>query len=152
MRWRWKVENVLAGGNAGEKRGDDYAARIYLTFDVQPRDLGIWDRATLKLARAIYGNIPGRAINYIWASRVERGAVLDSAYMGSFTKLVAVQSGEEHVGKWRTEERNVYRDYLDFYGKPPPRINGVAIMTDSDNTDSEVTAYYGDIEFSEADP
>lgn len=152
LRWRWKVENVIEGGDARKKEGDDYAARIYLTFDVPPADLGFWDRAALRIARALYGDVPGRGINYIWASTVEKGMVLDSAYVGSFTKLVAVESGAEHVGAWRSEERNVYRDYVSFYGKPPPPVSGVAIMTDSDDTGGNAIAFYGDIEFRDTTP
>jgi hypothetical protein len=147
LRWRWKVENVLTRGDARSKKGDDYPARIYLTFDVHSEDLGLWERTALGLARRIYGTVPGRAINYIWASSVAEGTVLDSPYVGRFTKLVAIESGSRYLGKWRSEERNVYRDYVSFYGKAPPPVVGVAIMTDSDDTGESGVAFYGDIEF-----
>jgi len=45
------------------------------------------------------------------------------------------------------EERNVYEDYKRAFREEPPKISGVAIMTDTDNTGESATAYYGDIIF-----
>jgi len=147
LRWRWKVEGVLVAGDARTKKGDDYAARVYVVFDARPEDLGFIDRAKWRLARTIFGDVPTRAINYIWASNLEQGASVNSPYAGSFAKLLAVESGSQHVGVWRSEERNVYRDYMDLYGEVPAPIVAVAIMTDSDDTGDAVVAFYGDVEF-----
>lgn len=147
LRWRWKVEAVLQQGDARRKDGDDYAARIYLTFEPAKSDLSFWERTSLALARTIYGDVPSRAINYVWASRIEKGAVVDSAYVGRFVKLIAVESGAGAAGLWQTEERDVYADYRELFGSDPPMVVGVAIMTDSDDTGERVRAWYGDLEF-----
>lgn len=147
LRWRWKVEGVLSRGDARRKDGDDYAARIYLSFASVEEDLTFWERTSLVFARMIYAEVPSRAINYIWANKLAKGASVDSAYAGRSVKLVAVQSGGEEVERWHTEERDVYADYLELFGSDPPRVKGVAIMTDSDDTGERVRAWYGDIEF-----
>jgi hypothetical protein len=151
LRWRWKVDGVLEKGDARRKDGDDYPARIYLTFEPGTQDLTFWERAGLRIARRIYGDFPSRAINYVWASRIEKGAIVDSAYVGAFVKLIAIESGPEHVGGWRVEERDVYADYKRLYGSDPPVVVGVAIMTDTDDTGEAVRAWYGDLEFLAAD-
>lgn len=147
LRWRWKVEAVLSNGDARRKDGDDYAARIYLSFEPAPDELTFWERTSLALARAIYGDVPSRAINYVWANRIAKGAWVDSAYVGRSVKLVAVQSGTGEAGRWHTEERDVYSDYRELFGSDPPAVVGVAIMTDSDDTGESVRAWYGDVEF-----
>jgi hypothetical protein len=147
LRWRWKVEGVLGGGDATRKDGDDYAARIYLTFEPNPADLSFWERASLGLARTIYGDVPSREINYIWANRLEQGRTIDSPYVGKFVKLVAVQSGAGEAGRWHTQERDVFADYRRLFGADPPPVVGVAIMTDSDDTGERAHAWYGDVEF-----
>ena len=59
--------------------------------------------------------------------------------------MVAVESGNENVGKWITEHRNVYKDFKALFGEEPPAAGGIAIMTDTDNTGESATAYYDDI-------
>jgi hypothetical protein len=59
--------------------------------------------------------------------------------------MVAVEPGDEKSGTWVTEERNVYEDYRKFFEEDPPEIGAVALMTDTNNTRGETTAYYGDI-------
>jgi hypothetical protein len=145
LEWRWKVDSVVQDGNARTKEGDDYPARLYVTFDYE--DLGFGDKVKLVALRALgYDEIPTRALNYIWANRVERGAVLENAYT-DWVMMVAVQSGAARTGEWVTERRNVLQDYREAFGGDPPPVNGVAIMTDTDNTNGTATAYYGDILF-----
>jgi hypothetical protein len=49
--------------------------------------------------------------------------------------------------QWRRYERDVRADYEKAFGEAPGPLVGVAIMTDSDNTRSNVRAWYGDIRF-----
>jgi hypothetical protein len=149
LEWRWKISGVVEDGNARTKNGDDYAARLYVTFDYD--DLGVMDRVKLTALRALgYDELPTRALNYIWANRVPRDTIMQNAFT-DWVMMVPVQSGNEHAGKWKTERRNVLKDYRAAFGGDPPPVNGVALMTDTDNTNGEATAYYGDIVFRAAE-
>ena len=64
--------------------------------------------------------------------------------------MIVVRSGPQGVGTWMEEERNIYEDYKKAFDGEPPMINGVAIMTDTDNTGESAIAYYGDIVFKNA--
>lgn len=147
LRWRWKVEGVLQKGDARTKAGDDYPARLYLIFDPDPSEFTFFQRTALRVVRGLYGDVPGRAISYIWASQLAQGEAVDSPYAGSFAKLVAVKSGATEAGRWHVETRDVAADYRAMFGSAPARLVGVAIMTDSDDTKEEAHAWYGDIEF-----
>jgi hypothetical protein len=59
--------------------------------------------------------------------------------------LIAVQSGRERIGTWVSEERNIYQDYIAYFGEQPPEVVAIAIMTDTDNTGEDAVAYYADI-------
>jgi hypothetical protein len=59
--------------------------------------------------------------------------------------MIAVESGEEKVGRWIVERRNVYEDFKMLFGDEPPEVGGIAIMTDTDQTGESVTAYYDDV-------
>ena len=64
--------------------------------------------------------------------------------------MFVLESGEEKLNAWVSEERNVNEDYKKAFGDEPSMINGVALMTDTDNTRETATAYYGDIVFKKA--
>jgi len=150
LAWRWRVEGVIEKGDARTREGDDYAARVYVLFEYEPEKTGYLDRIKYRLAEAIYGiEPPGLAIDYIWANRLEKGAAIANAYTER-VMMVAVESGAGHAGEWRSEERNVYDDYKRLFGAEPPRIKGIAVMADSDNTKESAVSYYDDIIFKKA--
>ena len=91
-----------------------------------------------------------RAINYIWATNAETGTIAPNAY-SNWVYMVVTESGEERTGEWITHSQNIFEDYKTAFGEDPPRINGIAIMTDTDNTKSNAIAFYGDIVFRKAD-
>jgi hypothetical protein len=145
LRWRWKVSNVYEGGDARQKSGDDYPARIYVAFRFQPDQAGFFERAKRKAAELLFGAaLPGNAINYIWANRVPVGETIANPYTEK-TMMIAVNSGTSMVGQWVTVERDIVADYRQAFGESPPPVVGVAIMTDSDNTGEKATAWYGDL-------
>ena len=147
MEWRWKVENVLEGGDATKKSGADFPARIYVTFDYDPANLGFFDTIKYRALQALgYDDIPLRALSYLWASRTPVGKIVPNPYL-DWVMMLPVQSGCARCGTWRTERRNVLADYRAAFGEAPPPVNGIAIMTDTDNTGERATAYYGDIRF-----
>jgi hypothetical protein len=127
LSWSWKIVRTIGKGDERTKGGDDYAARVYVVF---PSAL-FWRT---------------RAVNYIWANRLPRGAFLPNAYTGNAV-MVAVESGGGNAGKWVDEERNLLEDYRRAFGEDPPKVGAVAIMTDTDNTGEEAVAWYGAIRF-----
>ena len=146
VQWRWKVQNLLTRSDVTRKSGDDYPARLYITFEYDPNKVSLGRRLKYKAGQALFGDIPIAALNYIWDTKAAIGTIVDNAYT-DFAKMIVVQSGAHKVGVWVDESRNVYQDYQHAFGEEPPLINGVAIMTDTDNTGEQATAYYGDIRF-----
>jgi Protein of unknown function (DUF3047) len=146
VRWRWKIDNVLQGSDVALKEGDDFPARLYITFAYDPDNVSFTKMLKYKAARAIFGDIPIAALNYIWDTKTPVGTIVENAYT-DFAKMIIVESGPQKLGMWLDEERNIYEDYKKAFGEDPPTINGVAIMSDTNNTKERVTAYYGDIVF-----
>ncbi|WP_239077519.1 DUF3047 domain-containing protein [Geobacter sp. SVR] len=127
LKWSWKVDHTIAKGDERTKEGDDFSARIYVLF---PR--GIFSET--------------RAICYVWANKLTKGEHVASPFTKNII-TVAVDSGDEAIGRWISHQRNVYQDYRKFFGEEPPRIGAVALMTDTDNTGESTAGYYGDISF-----
>ncbi len=145
LSWCWKVDRIITKGDETKKEGDDYAARIYVTFKFDPDKATFWERTKFQAIKLIYGEYPPKAaINYIWANRLPKGTAIANAYTDR-AQMVAVESGADKVGQWVCEERNLYEDYSMLFGEAPPAISGIAVMTDTDNTGEEATAYYADI-------
>jgi hypothetical protein len=128
LRWSWKIDHTVAGGDEKTKAGDDYAARIYVVFAGKY----FWQT---------------KAINYIWANHLKTGDSLANAFTAS-AMMVAVQSGANNTGQWLAEERDIFADYQKLFGSDPSEASAIAIMTDTDNTGSSAQAWYGDITLS----
>jgi hypothetical protein len=147
IEWRWKVANILKKGNVHEKSGDDYPARLYITFEYDSSKVGFFEKAKYETAKLIYGQYPPiGAINYIWESKSPIGTMVPNPYTNR-VNMIVIESGETRLNEWITEERNVFEDYRKAFGEDPPKISGVAIMTDTDNTKESAVAYFGDIVF-----
>jgi hypothetical protein len=125
LRWSWKIDRTLPRGFETTRAGDDYAARVYVVFAGR----FFWQT---------------RAINYIWANHLQKGASLPNAYAAN-AMMVAVESGDARAGQWVTEERDLLADYRRLFGADPGEAGAIAIMTDTDNTGDQATAWYGDI-------
>lgn len=146
LQWRWKITNIMQKGDASQKAGDDYAARIYIAFAFDAESAGWWERIRYKAASLAAGKeLPGSSLNYIWGNKTAQGAVVDNAYTDQ-VKMFVLQSGSALANQWISERRNLVDDYRLAFGRQPPPVMGIAIMTDTDNTGEQATAYYGDIE------
>lgn len=145
LSWRWKVENILQAGDVHRKDGDDYPARLYITYRYDPQRVSAWERAKYEAAKFFYGVYPPlRSINYIYESHAPVGTIVPNAYTDR-VRMIVVRSGRAELGRWIQEERDLYADYRAAFNEEPPQISGIAIMTDTDNTGESATAYYGDI-------
>jgi hypothetical protein len=61
---------------------------------------------------------------------------------------VVVRSGEADVGRWITERRDVYRDYIRIYGEEPAEeARVISVAVDSNDTHSRAESYVGEIRF-----
>ena len=142
LSWRWKVDHVLATSDPRRKQGDDYAARVYVAFRYDPATASVWERSRFGAYRLFYGRYPpGLALNYVWESRLPVGTVLANAYTAR-ARMVVARSGPAEAGRWVTETRDVYEDFRRIVGGEPPRIVGIAVMTDTDDTGERAVAYY----------
>ena len=147
LRWRWRTERVLEGADLTRKDGDDYAARVYVFFDRSEDSMTIKERALFKLGRARQGNQqPSAALCYVWDNRQPINSIFDSAST-PFVAMVVASSGGAQVGQWVSLQRNVAEDYRRAFNTDPPRIIGVAVSVDTDNTGEATTTWFGDIAF-----
>jgi len=130
LNWSWRKENTIDPGNELDKKGDDYVARIYVV-----KNSGMILLETI-------------ALNYVWSYQHHRNDTWNNPFAGENSKMLAQRDASDPQGTWFNERRNVVLDFKRLHGKDIRRIDGVAIMTDSDNSGLKARALYGDIYFS----
>ena len=147
--WQWRIDAPVASADMNKKSGDDYAARVYLTFTVPPDQLGFATRTKLSLARSIYGNqVPDAAINYVWDNKQPVGTLKDNAYTDR-ARMLVLRSGDSLAGTWVQERQNILADFNRAFGEIGGVVHGLAIASDTDNTGGEAHAGFADFRFVE---
>jgi hypothetical protein len=149
LSWRWKIDHVVRNADMDTRAGDDFAARLYVFFDVPVDALPFTDRVKIRLARLLHGDaLPTAGICYVWDNRHAKGAARWSAYTDR-VRMVVVESGAEHAGQWVAERRDVAADFRAAFGAQwggaVPAITGVAAGNDTDQTGETATAWFGDV-------
>jgi hypothetical protein len=146
VKWRWKVRNVYAKGNARSKEGDDYPLRVYIMFEYDPEKAGFGDRIKYGFAKSLYGEYPPHSsLSYVWASTVDPDAFVVSPYTDKAV-MVLLEKGAEKTGTWVDEEIDILTDYQRAFGTKPPARARIAIMNDSDNTGESSVSWMDHIE------
>ncbi len=130
LNWSWRISNRLTGLNEQNKSGDDYAARVYV---IVKGGLAFWQT---------------KAVNYVWSSNSAKANVWPNAFAGDHTMMLALRGTEAALNVWQTEKRDVRADLQKLFGEDFRTIDAVALMTDTDNSHGQVSAFYGDIWFS----
>lgn len=145
--WHWRVDAPLHKADMATKAGDDYAARVYLSFKLASADLSLGTRMKLRLGRAIYGaDMPDAALNYVWDNRYP----VESSRWNAYTdraRMIVLQTGAENAGKWVTERRDVLADFTAAFGLTQPRLSALAVAADTDNTGEKAHAGFAGFHF-----
>jgi hypothetical protein len=128
LYWKWRVGKFpLKQKVADAKKRDDFAARVYVI-----------------LASTFFTNF--KCIEYVWDESLSKDTVLVSPYSDKIKQIV-LETGREKMNEWTPEKRNVYEDYVKLFGgKPKNKVAAIALMTDSEGTESEAEGFFDDIQ------
>ncbi len=125
----WKIEKDLSGIDEGSKKGHDYAARVFVVKKTGATPLS------------------NRAMNYVFSSNND----VNTYHPSPFTKKsidYVLSTTKENLNEWVTVKVNVKDHFKKFHNLDLDEINGVAIMSDTDNSKLSSIAYYQNIYFS----
>ena len=126
----WKIEKDVKGIKEDTKKGHDFAARVF---------------AIKKTGATPLSN---RAINYVFSSNNEIGKSWPSPYTKKSIDNV-LASTKKNLNEWVTVKANVKEDFKKFHDLDINELDGLAIMSDTDNSKLKVISYYQNIYFSE---
>lgn len=145
--WRWRVDAPLKSADMAHKSGDDYAARVYVAFDLPDDALDWRTRLKLGLARRLFGTqVPDAALSYVWDNRFPVGTERPNAYTER-TQMRVLQSGANNAGQWIIERRNVLADAQRAFGEQAFNAKVLAVASDTDNTGEQAHAGFADLHF-----
>ena len=125
----WKIEQDLKGIKENTKKGHDFAARVF---------------AVKKTGATPLSN---RAINYVFSSNNDVGLNWPSPYTKKSVDNV-LSSTKNSLNEWVTVKSNVKEDFKKFHDLDVNELDGLAIMSDTDNSKMKSIAYYQNIYFS----
>ena len=126
----WKIEKDLTGIKENTKKGHDFAARVFVIKKTGATPLS------------------NRAINYVFSSNSDIGKSWPSPYTKKSIDNVWA-STKNDLNKWITVKANVKEDFKRFHDLDVNELDGLAIMTDTDNSKMKSISYYQNIFFSE---
>jgi len=145
LSWSWKTSALIKTADNYHRDTEDSPVRIVLAFDGDKSKLSFMDTILFDTAKLISGHeFPYATLMYIWENTAPIDTVISNTRTGRIQMLVA-ESGAANVGKWVSYQRNIVDDYVKVYGEQPGRLIGVGVLTDTDNTEEQVEAWYGDI-------
>ena len=125
----WKVEKDLKGINERGKKGHDFAARVFVIKKTGATPLS------------------NRAINYVFSSNAKIGENWRSPYTKKSIDNV-LSTTNNNINEWVTVKANVKEDFKKLHDLEVNKLDGVAIMTDTDNSKMKAITYYQNIFFS----
>tara|TARA_Y100000816_G_C25899205_1_gene469061 strand:- start:71 stop:721 length:651 start_codon:yes stop_codon:yes gene_type:complete len=125
----WKIEKDLSGIREDSKKGHDFAARVFVIKKTGATPLS------------------NRAINYVFSSNNEVGLNWPSPYTKNSIDNV-LSSTKNNLNEWITVKANVKEDFKKFHDLDVSELDGLAIMSDTDNSKMKSVAYFQNIYFS----
>ena len=125
----WKVEKDLPGILENTKKGHDFAARVFVIKKTGATPLS------------------NRAINYVFSSNNVVGFNSPSPYTKKSIDNV-LSSTKNNLNKWVSVKANVKEDFKKFHNLDVNELDGVAIMSDTDNSKMKTITYFQNIYFS----
>jgi hypothetical protein len=126
----WKVEQGIPGIKENSKKGHDFAARVSVIKEI--------------------GSLPWqkKAMNYVFSSNEKTNSHWMGPYRKQIIDYVASSLVDSKENSWVTVKLNVKEHFKKFLDLDLVEVDGVAIMTDTDNTKQKAVSYYKNIYFS----
>jgi hypothetical protein len=145
--WRWRIVAPVAGADMRRKAGDDYAARVYVGFDIADGQLGLATKMKLGLARRMFpGPIPDAAVNYVWDNVHPIGTTAPNAYTDR-ARMVVAQSGAANAGRWVEQRADLAGDYARAFPGTTAKATSIAVAVDTDQTGGSARGWFADLHF-----
>ena len=146
VSFSWWVQDLVPDASVADADREDAPARVLFGFAGDAARLPLRTRVMFELAQALTGETPPYAtLMYVWDAQLPVGTVVVNPRSDRVRKIV-VDSGPEHLRRWRDHRRDLAADFRLAFGEDPGALTSIAVMTDSDNTRSQAHSWYGQVQ------
>lgn len=121
VTWSWRAETLPKDGSFRERATNDQALQVLFTFD------------------------GGKVLSYVWDTTGPVGATGSGLAWENDVQVMVLEAGSAKLGQWVTERRNLHEDYRKLFGATPKQLQGVAVQSNSQHTDSSGAGCVGPI-------
>ena len=148
LTFSWRRLGPAVDANLTRKGGDDRTLAIYVAFPYKPEQASLKERLLRPFVEAREGSsAPGRVLTYIWGGG-ERGRWFENPYIGKAGWVKVLQIPSDANWTWFDHQIDIWADFIDLFGCPPPAPSYIAISADSDDTGIKFSAQVRDLKFS----
>jgi hypothetical protein len=145
VEFSWWVDALPEGGDVSSADASDAAARVLFAFGGDHARLSVRNQLSFELARTLTGEAPPFAtLAYVWDTSAPVERVVTHPRSDRVRKIV-VESGPGALRQWKRYRRTLADDFKLAFGEAPGPLLAIAVMTDGDNTRSQLTTRYRDI-------
>jgi Protein of unknown function (DUF3047) len=145
IRFSWRVPGLIPVADLAQRDAADSPVRIVLAFEGDRSKFSAKNAMLSEVSRMVSGEpLPYATLIYVWCNQREAGTVITNPRTDRIRKLV-VESGAERLNQWLDYERDVRADFEKAFGEPPGALVAIGVMSDADNTRSQVKAWYGPV-------
>lgn len=126
LTWKWKAVKLPEGGDLRKGRTNDQALQTLIAFK------------------------GGNVISYVWDTTAPEGSTAEESVPWPISikiKAVVIKSGTAQINQWVTFTRNIYTDYKRLFGEEPPKIKGIRVQINTQNTGTTAESYFGKMIF-----
>lgn len=143
LKFSWKVPAHLRDADVAVPELDDSPVRVFLTFEGDRSKFSAKNALVSEMANLLLGEpLPYATLVYLWSKKQPLGSVI----LGQRTdrvRNIVIETGSANLNQWLDYERDIRADFEKAFGEKPGKLLRIALMTDSDNTKSKTTAWYG---------
>ena len=152
ISFSWRVDALPEGADLAAADASDSPVGIVLAFEGDRTRWSPKMHRLSEMSRLLTGEeLPYATLIYVWGNKEVLGTVVVNPRTDRIRKLV-LDSGTRNLGVWRDHVRDVQADFRHVFGEEPGPLRVVALMTDTDNTGSALTAWYGALHLEAAAP
>lgn len=145
IKMAWKVLQPPHDAKITQANLDDSSMRLVLAFNGDKSKWSAKDAALSEISELMTGEaMPYATLMYVLCDECPENSVVMNQRT-SRIRYIVVGKAKGQENKWQFLQRDIHEDYVKTFQETPGELVSLGIMTDSDNSKSSSSAWYGPV-------